>query len=65
MQIFVNGDRRDIETDTLAFALTTLGYGDRKIATAVNGQFVAAGARQSTRLNDGDRVEIVAPMQGG
>ena len=65
MRIFVNGDRRDVEPDTLARALTALRYGGKKVATAVNGRFVPAPARAETRLNDGDQIEIVAPMQGG
>lgn len=36
-----------------------------KIATAVNGRFVPAAGRATTALNDGDRVEIVSPRQGG
>ena len=66
MQIFVNGDRHDIEPATLALALNALGYGGKKIATAVNGRFVAAprASRKST-LSDGDKIEVVAPMQGG
>ena len=65
MQIFVNGDRKDIESETLALALNALGYRGKKIATAVNGQFVPAAARQTVRLTDGDKIEVVAPMQGG
>ena len=65
MRIFVNGDRKDIEPETLASALNALGYGGKKIATAVNGQFVPAAARQTVRLTDGDKIEVVAPMQGG
>ena len=65
MQIFVNGDRHDIEPATLALALNALGYGGKKIATAVNGRFVAAAARPELKLADGDKVEVVAPMQGG
>ncbi len=65
MRIFVNGDRRDVEPETLAAALEALGYGGRKIATAINGQFVPATRRAIVRLADGDRVEVVAPMQGG
>jgi len=34
------------------------------VTTAVNGEFVAAGVRPRTRLADGDRVEVLAPMQG-
>ena len=65
MQIFVNDDAHDVEPGTLAATLESLGFGGRKIATAVNGRFVAAPARQATTLSEGDRVEIVAPMQGG
>ena len=65
MRIIVNGDQHDVEPETLASALTALGYGGRKIATAVNGRFVPQAVRESTRLAEGDQVEIVAPMQGG
>ena len=65
MKIFLNDDAHEVEPGTLAAALDTLGYGGRKIATAVNGRFVAATARSRTALADGDRVEVVAPMQGG
>jgi sulfur carrier protein len=65
MRIYVNGDQREIEPGTLALALAALGYGGKKVATAVNGRFVPAPARAGTTLNDGDKVEVVAPMQGG
>ena len=65
MKIFLNDDAHEVDSGTLAAALDTLGYGGRKIATAVNGRFVAAAARPRTPLADGDRIEVVAPMQGG
>jgi sulfur carrier protein len=65
MQILVNGSRQEIEPDTLARALEALGYGGKKIATAVNGHFVPAAQRPVLKLSDGDKVEVVAPMQGG
>jgi len=65
MRIYVNGDQHEVESDTLALALNALGYGGRKIATAVNGRFVAASVRPDTRLSEGDKIEVVAPMQGG
>ena len=65
MRIYVNGDKHEIQPGTLAVALDALGYGGRKIATAVNGRFVAAASRPATKLAEGDKVEIVAPMQGG
>ena len=54
-----------IEPATLALALNALGYGGKKIATAVNGRFVPAPARPQVELSDGDKIEVVAPMQGG
>jgi sulfur carrier protein len=65
MRIYVNGDQREIEPVSLALALTALGYGGKKVATAVNGRFVPAPARERTSLSDGDKLEVVAPMQGG
>jgi len=35
------------------------------VATAVNGEFVPATERRAARLADGDRLEVLAPMQGG
>jgi sulfur carrier protein len=65
MRIFLNDDMHDVDPGTLADTLESLGFGGRKIATAVNGRFVAAPARPATLLADGDRIEVVAPMQGG
>ena len=45
MQIMVNGTRTEVAGDTLAAVLAELGYGDAKVATAVNEGFVAATAR--------------------
>ncbi len=36
-----------------------------RVATAVNESFVATSERPAQELKEGDRVEIVAPMQGG
>jgi sulfur carrier protein len=65
MKIIVNGDARSVSTALLASVLDELGLGDAVIATALNGEFVAASARAATVLRDGDRLEVVAPMQGG
>jgi sulfur carrier protein len=65
MKILVNGAWRETTRDELAAVLAELGYDDGVVATAVNGEFVAAPLRTHTRLADGDRVEVLAPMQGG
>ena len=64
MQIDLNGRPQTITATTLVAALAELGL-TGPLATALNGQFVAAQARAATALKDGDRVEVLSPMQGG
>jgi len=65
MKLVVNGEARQVEAATLAALLEALNYGDAKVATALNGDFVPARARATTSVKDGDRIEILAPRQGG
>jgi len=65
MKIQVNGDWREVRAAELAGALVDLGYGEALVSTAVNGEFVPAAVRSATALRDGDRIEVLAPMQGG
>lgn len=65
MTLLLNGTPREIAGRTLAEALAELGYAGRIVATAVNGDFVPARRRAEMALNEGDRIEVVAPMQGG
>ncbi len=65
MKIVVNGAAHETAAPLLSGVLGELGYGDAVVSTAVNGEFVAASVRAHTELGDGDRVEVLAPMQGG
>ena len=65
MWLEVNGERREIAAASLDEALEELGFAGRVVATAVNEDFVPMTARGTIRLSEGDRIEIVAPMQGG
>ncbi len=65
MKILVNGSWRETAAADLAAALKDLGYADAVVATAVNGEFVPTASRAGTLLAEGDRLEILAPMQGG
>jgi sulfur carrier protein len=65
MKLFVNGQEQDVEGPTLAEALVALAYEDANVATALNGEFVPKRARAVTPVCDGDRIEILAPRQGG
>ncbi|AQU88500.1 thiamine biosynthesis protein ThiS [Komagataeibacter nataicola] len=66
MQILVNGERHDVRATTLNALLDEMGYdATTRIATAVDGCFVAATRRAGFALHEGAQVEILAPMQGG
>ena len=65
LQIYVNGEAQETEASTLAELCTALGYGEARVATALNGDFVPAALRGGTALGSGDHVEIVSPRQGG
>ncbi|MEO0822982.1 MAG: sulfur carrier protein ThiS [Pseudomonadota bacterium] len=65
MRIVLNGEPAELRATVLDAALEELGYGGATVATAVNESFVPATARAATRLAEGDRLEIVAPRQGG
>jgi sulfur carrier protein len=63
--LIVNGEPREISAASLAQVLGALDYGEAKVATALNGEFVPARARAATPVKQGDRIEILAPRQGG
>lgn len=65
MTIVLNGEKVEINAVSLNEVLNELGYKDAKIATAVNEEFIPETLRSTIELNDGDRLEILAPMQGG
>ncbi len=65
MRIIVNGVEHELAAATLAAALKTLEYENATVATALNGHFVPARKREEAKLAEGDRIEIVAPRQGG
>jgi sulfur carrier protein len=65
MNIEINGVRREVRSATLDAALAELGFAEAKVATALNGDFVPAHERPEKHLRDGDRLEVLGPMQGG
>ena len=65
MKIVVNGAPRQVTARALPELLVELGYGGDRVATAVNENFVPSTARADVVLDSGDRLEIVAPRQGG
>jgi sulfur carrier protein len=65
LNILLNGEPFATDAKTLDELCARLGFAGAKIATAVNGAFVATSSRGSTPLTDADEIEIVAPRQGG
>ena len=65
MRIVVNGAPHEVQALTLAAALVELGYGEQRVATALDGDFVPAPQRADRALQPHCRIEIVSPRQGG
>tara|TARA_B100001989_G_C24544271_1_gene469679 strand:- start:2707 stop:2880 length:174 start_codon:yes stop_codon:yes gene_type:complete len=45
--------------------LEETGYGGKLVAVARNGEFIPKESYADITLKDNDKIEIVAPMQGG
>ena len=63
--VLVNGERTETGAASLAELVAQLGYAQEAVATALNCDFVPRQARAGSPLRVGDKVEIVAPRQGG
>lgn len=63
--LVVNGQSAKVVSRDLAALLTELSYEGDWLATAVNGVVIRRGDRGEYVLRQGDRVEILSPMQGG
>ena len=64
--ILVNGDRQTCSTETyLPQFLAQLGLNTRLIAVEYNGEILHRQYWEQTRLQDGDRLEIVTIVGGG
>jgi sulfur carrier protein len=55
----------EVASTTLSALLEELAYDHDFLATARNGDLIVAEKRTACRLADGDRIEILSPMQGG
>ena len=66
MQVTVNGVATEVDVDATVAGLVRSRVGGRPhVAVALNGVVVARTAWEETRLADGDRVEVLAPVAGG
>lgn len=66
MRLMVNGEERQVEpTTTVKQLLSFLGLEDTLVAVERNEEVVPRALHESTRLSDGDRVEVVHFVGGG
>lgn len=68
MRVTVNGAERSVDDDATVAALVAAfappGVGDR-VAVARNGEVVPRSTWGQVTLADGDRIELLAAVQGG
>jgi len=66
MTISVNGELKIFETQTLTVQklLEEMNFATG-IAVALNEEFVLKTTYSKTNINDGDRLDILSPVQGG
>lgn len=66
MRLVVNGEERQVEpSTTVKQLLASLGLGDTLVAVERNEEVVPRAKHESTKLSDGDRVEVVHFVGGG
>ena len=66
MKVIINGEPKEFENEmNIMTLMETLGYKKDVGAVAVNMTFVASDKYEETMLQDGDEVEILAPVCGG
>jgi sulfur carrier protein len=64
--VTLNGELREVaDGATVAALVALLGAGGRGVAVALAGEVVPRGRWEETAVADGDRVEVVAAIQGG
>ncbi|WP_196138719.1 sulfur carrier protein ThiS [Aliikangiella sp. G2MR2-5] len=64
-QVIVNGQITDVVESNLAEFLSARQNAQSSFAVALNETFVPKAEYQNTLLKEGDRIELVSPMQGG
>lgn len=65
MNILLNGEAFKTTSTNLLALLTEIELDEAVVATALNGEFITGSEREETLIQDGDRIEVLAPMQGG
>jgi sulfur carrier protein len=66
VKVTINGKARKVtEPCTVADLVASLGFGNKQVVVEHNGDAVERARFPDVVLADGDRVEVVRPVQGG
>ncbi|MBX2810011.1 MAG: sulfur carrier protein ThiS [Cellvibrionaceae bacterium] len=65
IQLSINGETHVVKQANLLTVLQGLPVPEQSFAIAVNETFIPQSAYAATELSDGDRIELLVPMQGG
>lgn len=66
INISLNNEQQQLAAGILlSDALVQWGFGETKIAVAINGEFVPRSTYSSYELSEGDQIDIVKPVGGG
>ena len=65
MRVIVNGEEREIASDSVDALLGELDYEGTHFAIAVNYDVLPKSRWAQTQLKAGDEIEIITPRQGG
>jgi sulfur carrier protein len=66
MKLTLNGKSQFFDSSpTIQEALEHFGQNEGPFAVALNKEFVPRSQYAMIRLNDGDQLDLVVPMQGG
>ena len=65
MQVIVNGEKRDVAAASVTDLLAELGLAGQPVAVELNQELVPKASHATTRLSEGDRLEVVTLVGGG
>lgn len=65
IKVFINNQLVELDSTTPLTAVVEKHTTGNAFAVAINEIFVPKTQYADTAINDGDRIEILAPMQGG
>ena len=66
LNVFINSEAVQLDSQTtIAELLLQQGQENKRVAVAVNGEFVPRSKYSQVRINDNDEIDIVTAVGGG